>query len=69
MPGTPLSLTCSVHSDPDQYRCSCLPEGSVSQPGAIPVNVISPEDASAASDVLLGEVEPVNELVGGEVPC
>lgn len=51
MPGTPLSLTCSVHSDPDQYRCSCLPEGSVSQQGAIPVNVISPDDASAASDV------------------
>jgi len=54
MPGTPRSVTCSVHSDPDQYRRSCRPEGSVSQPGAIPVNVISPGDSSTASDLWIG---------------
>jgi hypothetical protein len=68
VPGTPPSLTCSVHSDPDQYRCSCLPQGSVSQPGATPVNVISPDDAWVASDVGFGEAEPVNDRVGVEVP-
>jgi hypothetical protein len=36
VPGTPLSLTCSVHSVPDQYRCSCLKKGSVNQAGAVP---------------------------------
>jgi hypothetical protein len=50
VPGTPPSVTCSVHSDPDQYRCSCRPEGSVNQQGAIPVNVTSPDDASSATD-------------------
>src|SRR5580704_18207011 len=44
--GTPPSMTCSVHSDPDQYRRSCRPVGSVSQQGAIPVKVTSPDDGS-----------------------
>ena len=44
MPGTPPSVTCSVHSDPDQYRFSCRPEGSINQPGAMPVNVTGPDD-------------------------
>jgi hypothetical protein len=50
VPGMPPSVTCSVHSDPDQYRCSCRPVGSTSQPGAIPVNVTWPDDASTAPD-------------------
>jgi hypothetical protein len=45
VPGIPPSLTCSVHSDPDQYRFSCRAVGSISQPGAMPVNAPGPEDA------------------------
>jgi hypothetical protein len=62
MPGTPRSSTCSVHSDPDQYRCSCRPEGSTSQPGAIPVNVEWPAEAPALSDARPAVVGSVNEL-------
>ena len=36
MPGAPWSVTCSVHSVPDQYRCSCLKNGSANHPGAVP---------------------------------
>jgi hypothetical protein len=67
VPGTPPSLTCSVHSDPDQYRCSCRPEGSVSQLGAIPVNVTPPDGASTESDARLGRVGSVKEFAGGEL--
>ncbi len=56
MPGTPSSLTCSVHSDPDQYRCWCRTKGSVNQPGAVPV-----EDA----DVAVAAVRSVGAAVGG----
>ena len=69
MPGTPPSVTCSVHSDPDQYRCSCRPDGSVSQPGAIPVNVNWLGGEPTASDAWLGSVGPVNDLAAGEPPC
>jgi len=48
VPGTPPSVTCSVHSLPDQYRFSCRPEGSISQPGAMPVNVTWPDDPPRA---------------------
>lgn len=67
VPGTPPSIMCSVHSDPDQYRCSCRPEGSVSQPGATPVNVTWPDVASTASDAWLGAAASVNELFGAEM--
>ena len=50
VPGTPPFVTCSVHSDPDQYRCSFRPEGSGSQQGAIPVNATLPDGPSTASD-------------------
>ena len=69
VPGTPPSLTCSVHAEPDQYRCSCRPEGSVSQPGAIPMNVASPDDASMAPDTRFGDPGSVNELVGDGPLC
>lgn len=62
MPGTPPSRTCSVHSDPDQYRCSCRPEGSISQPGAIPVNVTAPDDPSTASDAGRTRLASVNAV-------
>ena len=67
--GTPPSETCSVHSDPDQYRRSCRPEGSVSQPGAIPVKVTAPGDSLTAPDPWVGNVGSVNELAGGEGLC
>ena len=67
MPGTPPSVTCSVHSDPDQYRCSCRPEGSVGQPGAIPVNVTWPGGASPAPGAGVGIVGSLNERVGAEL--
>jgi hypothetical protein len=66
MPGTPASLTCSVHSDPDQYRFSCRPVGSISQPGAIPVNATGPDVAPLASDVASADVLLVNERVWPE---
>jgi len=50
VPGTPPSVTCSVHSDPDQYLRSWRPEGSISQPGAIPVKVTLPGDPSPPSE-------------------
>src|SRR6516162_2306078 len=68
VPGTPRSSTCSVHSDPDQYRCSCRLVGSTSQPGAIPVNVDWPEEAPAGSDARRAVVGSVNELARG-APC
>ncbi len=66
MPGTPPSSTCSVHSDPDQYRCSWRREGSVSQPGAIPVNPTLPDDPSTASDARLGKGGSVNDLAADD---
>lgn len=50
MPGVPPSVTCSVHSDPDQYLSSWRPEGSISQPGAIPVKVTPPSDPPPLSE-------------------
>lgn len=67
--GIPPSVTCSVHADPDQYRCSCRPVGSTSQPGAIPVKVTLPDDASAASGGRPWDVASVNELVGAGAPA
>jgi hypothetical protein len=69
VPGTPPSETCSVHSDPDQYRCSCRPEGSVNQLGGIPVNVTSPDGGPAASDSSLEWVGSVNGRARGEPRC
>jgi hypothetical protein len=66
VPGTPPSVTCSVHAEPDQYRCSCRPEGSISQPGAMPVKGTLPDDPSTASDDGFWEVASVNELAGAE---
>jgi hypothetical protein len=68
VPGTPPSLTCSVHSDPDQYRFSCRPEGSINQPGAMPVNPAGPDDPPTARVACSGDVGSVNELVCAE-PC
>jgi hypothetical protein len=68
VPGTPPSVTCSVHSDPDQYLFSCRPVGSVSQPGAIPVNVILSGAPSTASDACPRAEAPVNELLGPDIP-
>lgn len=67
MPGTPPSVTCSVHTDPDQYRFSCRPEGSVSQPGAIPVKVTSPGAVSTESAVRLENEESLNEFAADEL--
>jgi len=66
VPGTPLSLTRSVHSDPDQYRFSCRPVGSISQPGAMPVNATCPEDPLTAFDAWSVDVVSANERVGAE---
>jgi hypothetical protein len=63
MLGTPPSVTCSVHWDPDQYRCWCRPVGSVSQPGAIPTNVVSPDALSTVSDAWGGGDGPMNDRV------
>ena len=41
LPGTPSSRTCSVHSVPDQYRCSCLTKGSVNHPAGVPVVLLA----------------------------
>jgi hypothetical protein len=51
--GMPSSVTCSVHSLPDQYRWSCRPVGSASQPGAMPVNGVRP----TPDDPTVGEGE------------
>lgn len=80
MPGDPLSLTCSVHSVPDQYRCSCLKKGSVNQAGAVPAVAVPAVAVPAVSrptvtcDPAVGPgAGPrlpglVNELPGGGVP-
>jgi hypothetical protein len=56
-------VTCSVHSDPDQYRFSWRPDGSTSQPGAIPVKAIVPEGSSSRSEACVVVVT----LAGGPV--
>jgi hypothetical protein len=66
VPGTPLSLTCSVHSDPDQYRFSCRRVGSMSQPGGMPVNATWPEEPPTAFDAWSMDVASANERVGAE---
>jgi hypothetical protein len=66
VPGTPPSLTCSVHSDPDQYRFSCRPVGSISQPGAMPVNATCPEGASTGLEVRSVVAVSANERVGAD---
>jgi hypothetical protein len=63
VPGTPPSVTCSVHADPDQYLRSWRPEGSISQPGAIPVKVTVPGDPSPPSEVWWADPAPVKEFV------
>lgn len=68
LPGTPPSVTCSVHADPDQYRFSWRPEGSISQPGGIPVDPMLLDERSAPSDACLGAVVSVNAL-GAEGLC
>jgi hypothetical protein len=60
----PPSVTCSVHSEPDQYRCSWRPVGSTNQPGAIPVNVTLPGDLSTLSAACAVGVPAVNPLTG-----
>ena len=65
MPGTPPSLTCSVQSDPDQYRLSCRPVGSISQPGAMPVNATCPDPLTAFDTWSVDEVS-ANERTGAE---
>jgi hypothetical protein len=64
-----LSVTCSVHSVPDQYRCSCLKKGSANHPGAVPVVVGSepwgPLGGPAAEP---GRFPLVNELPGPHAP-
>lgn len=59
-------MTWSVHSDPDQYRCSCRPDGSINQPGAIPVNLTWPDDSSTDSDSGLKDEVSVNDFDGLE---
>jgi hypothetical protein len=66
VPGTPPSVTCSVHSDPDQYRFSCRRVGSISQPGAMPVNATWPEEPPTAFDAWSMDVASANERVGAE---
>lgn len=68
MPGTPPSLMCSVHSDPDQYRFSCRPVGSISQPGAIPVNATGPEEPPTAFAAWSVDVAAVNERLDADAP-
>jgi pimeloyl-ACP methyl ester carboxylesterase len=68
MPGTPPSVTCSVHSVPDQYRLSCRPEGSISQPAGIPVNLMSAGDRPTSSGTGPREVGSVKEAVEGAPP-
>jgi hypothetical protein len=64
--GTPLSLTCAVHSDPDQYRFSCRRVGSISQQGAMPVNAAWPEEPPSAFDAWSVDGVSANERVGAE---
>ena len=66
MPGIPPSLTCSVHSDPDQYRFSWRPVGSISQPGAMPLNATWPEEPPTAFDAWSVDVASANERVGAD---
>jgi hypothetical protein len=61
--GTPPSLTCSVHSDPDQNRFSCRPVGSISQPRAMPANAPCREIPPTAFDVWSTDVVSENERV------
>lgn len=69
VPGTPPSITCSVHCDPDQYLFSCRREGSTSHPAAIPVNVAFSAHRSVVSDpARVGELDAVRLLVVGGVP-
>jgi len=64
-----LSVTCSVHSVPDQYRCSCLKKGSANHPGAVPVAVASetwgPPGGPGTGP---GRFPLVNELPGPHAP-
>ncbi len=39
LPGTSPSEMCSVHSVPDQNRCSWRKKGSLNHPGGVPVVV------------------------------